>query len=221
MPMMMDDAAGPEEGLDRSRLLGVIFERGAEAASEALSRWLGRRIRLIVSAIETRDVSEAAGLLGPEDALVASCVMPMSGELSGELLLVFDDVSGLALADLLLGRAAGTSNEWGELEQSAALETANIVGCALLNSLAAHWPGAARGAGERPSAMAPGPPRFRHEFAASLLEFAVMDQATAADRVLVVRSRFATESEDLRWWLLLVPDAATMRALSGAGGGLP
>jgi chemotaxis protein CheC len=217
MTMTTDQSTGPEE--ERSRLLGVIFERGAEAASEALSRWLGRRIRLIVSGVETRDVTEAAGLLGPEDALVASCVMPMAGALSGELLLVFDDASGLALADLLLGRSAGTSNEWGDLEQSAALETANIVGCALLNSIAAHWPGAARAGGDGLPALAPGPPRFRHEFAASLLEFAIMDQATAADRVLVVRTRFATESEELRWWLLLVPDAASMQALSGAEGG--
>jgi chemotaxis protein CheC len=211
-----DDGTSPE---DRSRLLAVIFEHGATAASEALSRWLGRPIRLILSGIETRDVTEAAGLIGPEDELVASCVMPIEGTLSGELLLVFDDASGLALADLLLGRVAGTSDAWGELERSAALETANIVGCSLLNSIAAHWPGGARGDEGRSTTLAPGPPRFRHEFAASLLEFAVMDQAAASDRVLVVRTRFATEAEELRWWLLVVPDAASMRSLVGVAGG--
>lgn len=211
----------------RVRLLEAIFERGAEAASEALTRWLGRRIHLVVSDLESRDVTEAAALLGPEDALLAACVMPMSGELSGDLMLVFDDSSGLALADWLLSRQPGRSTEWGELERSAALETANIVGCALLNSLATHWPGTVpRASGDVPM-LTPGPPRFRHEFAASLLEFAVMDQATAVDRVLVVRAHFAAETETgaepLRWWLLFVPDAASLPVLLGSevGGGRP
>jgi chemotaxis protein CheC len=203
----------------RLRLLGAIFERGAEAASEALSRWLGLHVRLVVSAVELCDMAEAAGLLGPEDALLAACAMPLSGALSGELLLVFEDASGLALADLLLGRAEGTSTEWGELERSAALETANVVGCALLNSLAAHWPEAPSGG--REPALTPGPPCFRHEFAASLLQFVVMDQATTADRVLVVRTSFAGGDRELRWWLLFVPDAASMRALGDAEGGTP
>ena len=46
-----------------------------------------------------------------------------------------NDASGLALADLLLGRKVGTSTGWTEYERSAALETANIVGCAYLNAL--------------------------------------------------------------------------------------
>ena len=55
----------------------------------------------------------------------------------------------------MLQRALGTAREWGELEQSAAMETANIVGCAFLNSLAAHLPGSGAGARARR------PPRLR------------------------------------------------------------
>ena len=45
--------------------------------------------------------------------------------------------AGLALADLLLGRPAGSGTAWGEVEESATLETANIVGCAYLGAIAA------------------------------------------------------------------------------------
>lgn len=199
----------PDEQNGDLRALQAIFELGAERASQALSQWLGRHVRLRISAVDEVDLAEVSELLGPGEALVAACTMGLSGALTGCLLLVFEDRSGLALADLVLRRPLGTATTWGELEQSAAMETANIVGCAFLNSLATHLPGAAGGAG----ALVPSPPGFRHEFAASLLEFAVMDQATAADRVLLVRSRFEAESGDLHWSLVYVPGGDSLAAL--------
>jgi chemotaxis protein CheC len=208
---------GPVLSESQRRLLVAIFERGAEHASQALSQWLGLHIRLRISDVELRDVSEVSGLLGPEETLVATCVMGLSGTLTGELLLVFEDQPGLALADLLLGRPLGTSQTWDELEQSAALETTNIVGCALLNSLSAHLPMGSQAAPESAGPLVPSPPRFRHEFAGSLLEFALMDQAVASDQVLLVRAQFATEQDELRWWLLFVPSGESLAALARVG----
>jgi chemotaxis protein CheC len=167
-----------------------------------------------VSEVDQVDLADAADVLGQGDALVASCAMELSGRLTGQLLMIFEDVAGLALADILLRRPLGTSTAWGELEQSAAGETANIVGCAFLNSLAAHLPSAGTPGRETP--LLPSPPAFRHEFAATLLEFALMDQAVEADRVLLVKSRFTSDGADLRWSLLFVPSGATLRALAAA-----
>ncbi len=126
------------------RLLRMIFDRGAEAASLALSKWLGAEVRLTISEVDLVELDRAAELLGPPDALVAACAMGLTGQLTGSILLVFEDRSGLALVDLLLHQPIGTTTSWGDLEQSAAKETTNIVGCAYVNALAAHLPGAAR-----------------------------------------------------------------------------
>ena len=175
----------------------MIFDRGAEAASLALSKWLGQRSawrsatsraragtgrraarparnpgrRLLDGADRPADRLDPAGLRGP---------------------------SGLALVDLLLHQPLGTTATWGELEQSAAKETTNIVGCAYVNALAAHLPGVTpapedpaqlRPAAEEDPAqleteargeLVPTPPTFLHEFAGSLLEFALMEQALGA-----------------------------------------
>src|SRR5262245_49215658 len=106
----------------QKRMLTTVFERGAEDASHALSRWLGRPVRLSVSAVEETDLEAAPELLGPPDTLVASCSLGLTGHLGGQLILVFEDRAGLALADMLLGQPAGTSTGWGELERSAACE---------------------------------------------------------------------------------------------------
>ena len=123
-------------------LLRMIFDRGAESASQALSKWLGQEVHLAISEVELVELARASELLGPEESLVAACTMGLTGRLTGLILLVFEDRSGLALADLLLQQPVGTSTTWDELEQSAAKETTNIVGCAYVNALAAHLPGA-------------------------------------------------------------------------------
>src|SRR5262245_21677865 len=107
----------------QTRMLATIFERGAESAAQALSHWLGRSVRLDVSSVEQVGLEEASELLGPGDELVAACAMEVAGALSGQILLVFEDRAGLALADILLGYDVGTSSAWDELERSAACET--------------------------------------------------------------------------------------------------
>ena len=122
--------------------------------------------------------------------------MGLTGRLTGLILLVFEDRSGLALVDLLLHQPVGTTTDWGELEQSAAKETTNIVGCAYVNALATHLPGVVSpaldqaertkvGGGE----LIPTPPTFVQEFAGSLLQFALMEQALELDQVLLIHSR--------------------------------
>jgi chemotaxis protein CheC len=198
------------------RLLRMIFDRGAEGASLALSKWLGREVRLAVSDVEVTGLERAGELLGPPETLVAACVMGLTGRLTGSILLVFEDRAGLALVDLLLHQPVGTTTAWGELEQSAARETTNIVGCAYVNALAAHLPGGEgpgdSGAGE----LVPTPPSFLHEFAGSLLEFALMDQALERDELLLIRSEFAggPDMPQLNWTLLFVPSRAALEALA-------
>lgn len=201
---------------EQKRLLTAIFERGAEDASLALSKWLGQPARLTVNAVDEVELADAAELLGPAEALVAACAVELTGLMSGRLILVFEDRSGLALADLLLNQAVGTAQIWGELEQSAAMETTNIVACAYLNSLVAHLPLSTAGpaGAERAAGLVPGPPSFRHEFAGSLLEFALMDQAMSLDRLLLVESRFTAEQLALDWSLLFVPSGDTLQALA-------
>jgi chemotaxis protein CheC len=205
-----------EQALDDQarRRLRTIFDRGAEEASAVLSKWLGQPATLTPREVDEVDLAEASELLGPADDLVAACSMELLGRISGQLLLVFEDRSGLALADLLLRQAPGTSRTWGDLEQSAANETANIVGCAYLNSLAAQLPRSDREPADADAAILPSPPSFRHEFAGSLLEFALMEQALTLDRILVVKTRFEAEEKKLDWSLLLVPSGESLEWLA-------
>ena len=189
--------------------LTTIFRHGSDDASSALSRWLGRPARISVEEVEQVPLHEATGVLGDGDHPVCCCAMSLEGRLTGELILAFDDASGLALADLLLERDVGTAKQWGEIEQSAALETANIIGCAYLNALARCFPDPAADSRD----LLPSPPRFIRDFAASLMQSALMNQAMASDLVFLTRTEFHIEATPVDCDLLFVPDAGSCEAL--------
>jgi chemotaxis protein CheC len=228
-----EDAAFHDRGTRRMQpvltqsqrhLLRVIFDRGAESASQALSKWLGHEVQLAVSKIELIELEHAADLLGPPDLLVVACIMGLTGRLTGLILLIFEDRPGLALVDLLQNQPVGTTAAWGELEESAVKETTNIVGCAYLNALAAHLPEVGMGtsghAAKKPTIaeLVPTPPTFVREFAGSLLQFALMDQALELDQILLIHSEFAAgaHAPNLNWTLLFIPSRDSLHALGAS-----
>jgi chemotaxis protein CheC len=189
--------------------LTTLFRHGSDDASLALSRWLGRHSRILIEQVEQVPLSEATEVLGAAESPVCFCAMTLKGRVTGELILAFDDASGLALADLLLGNPFGTSTEWGEVEQSAALETANIIGCAYLNSLARCFPET----GDESKDLVPTPPKFARDFAESLMQFALMNQAMASDLAFLTRTEFRIEDAPVNCNLLFIPDAQCLTTL--------
>lgn len=191
------------------------IRRGAEAASFALSKWLGRPATLGVSRVRFAEIFEATEALGPGDAVVAACAIPLSGPLPGTVLMIFDDRSAMTMIDALIGRPEGTGTEWGEMEQSAAQETSNIVVCAFVNAMAeALQPG---------GLMVPGPPEFRFEFAGSLVEFALMDQVSGNDQIVMVEIHFSVDGITNDWAMVIVPASGGLETLGigDAGGDQP
>jgi chemotaxis protein CheC len=190
--------------------LTALFRVGATGATTALSRWLGRPARMTVERVEQLALHDATEVLGDSELPIAACVMAMQGRITGQLILAFDDASGLSLADLLLGKPAGTSTAWSEVERSAAQETANIVGCAYLNSLSRSLHD-----GTATQEVLPSPPRFTRDYAQSLLQFALMNQAATSDVVFLTETQFHIDGAPVNWNLLFIPDDHGLQALTG------
>ncbi len=196
--------------------LTELFRCGASDASQALSMWLGRHASVCVDQLMQLNLAQATESLGPADATLCACIMGVTGGISGQMLFCFDDESGLSLCDLLLGRDR-VATEWEELEISSAMETANIVGCAYLNSLANAMPSFSSPVpdcqGKASHLWVPTPPQFVRDFAASILQFAVMNQAVEFDTVLIAQTRFQIDDQPVAWSLLFIPDANSLTTI--------
>lgn len=184
------------------------LHQGSAHASEALARWIGKPSVVEIDSLEQMPLAEATEVLGGGQQPVCFCSMEIKGMITGEMILSFDDASGLALVDMLLDQPQGTTTEWTELATSAALETTNILCCAYLNSLSQRLAGA-----RESTELVPAPPRFSREFAQSLMEFALMGQAIAFDQVILAQTRFEIDGNPVNWTLLFVPDAESMSRL--------
>ena len=191
--------------------LAEAFHRGAEDASAALAKWLGRSVTLVVERLEALPVVAASAVLGSGDEPVCGCAMRITGAVNGLLLLAAADDAGLSLAETLLERPAGSSPEWGELERSAVVETANIVGCAYLNAIcAALGP-------EQPDGILPSPPVFLRDYPESVMESVLLEQPLVADTVLLAQTGFRIDGAAFRCGLIFLPDADSLAALRGDG----
>jgi chemotaxis protein CheC len=196
--------------LNASQLVAFTssFHQGSTDASQALATWIGKPSVVEIDSLEQLPLEEATGLLAAGEDPICFCSAEMNGLLRGELILAFDDASGLALADMLLDRPRGTTAQWTEMATSAALETANILYCAYLNSLSRSF-----SAPDEPSELLPSPPRFSRDYAECLLEFALMGQVLASDQVILAQTRFEIEATPVNWTLLFIPDAESMSRL--------
>jgi chemotaxis protein CheC len=188
--------------------LRSAFHQGSADASLTLAKWIGRPSLVEIDSLDQLPLEEATGTLGVGDEPIGFCLAEMQGLLTGELILAFDDASGLALSDMLLEQPVGRTRDWTELAMSAVMETTNILACAYLNSLLSCF----RDSGGLHELL-PSPPVFRRDFAECLLEFALMGQAVAGDWVVLAQTRFEIDREPVNWRLLFVPDAPSMSRL--------
>jgi chemotaxis protein CheC len=188
------------------RRLESAFHAGADEASTAMASWLGVPSLIVVESLDQAPLQAAGNLLGDPEATLCACSMRLSGSMSGQLVFAFEDGCGLSLADLLLDRPPGASAAWGVVEESAALESANIIGCAYLNAFARTL------SAEGPAVheLIPSPPLFQRDFAGSLLQSLIMNQAMETNTVFLARTRFEIRGQPLNWTLLLIPDAASL-----------
>ena len=189
--------------------LELLLHRCSQNASQMLARWIEKPSVVVIDSVEQLDLEDAADLLQADDGPMCFCSSEIDGLLTGELILAFDDASGLALADILLGQPEGTSSQWTEMVLSAAMETTNILACSYLNSIATSF----SGAGDSTQCL-PSPPRFSRDFASSLLECALMGQAIANEKIILAKTRFEIDGTPANWTLLLIPDAPSMTRLA-------
>ena len=116
-------------------IIEKVSQDGAKHASESLSKLIAQDVT--VRALEARavPVEEVHPVTGSPTEKASSVIMGISGEVSGNMLLMYPTKSALNMADLLLKRKLGTILKLDELDTSAIKESANIITGAFLSLL--------------------------------------------------------------------------------------
>jgi chemotaxis protein CheC len=121
--------------LDTLREIGNI---GCAHAATAISSLIKKKIDLTVPDIKIEKICELIKVLDNKNVdgkKVVAIYLELTKDFSGSILFVFSEKSALALSDILLSKANGTTKIITDLEQSALMEVGNIVVSAYANAL--------------------------------------------------------------------------------------
>ncbi len=187
-------------------VLHQLFSSATHDASAAMCRWTNGLITMTLDEVREIPLEDVCAEFEFGDDLLTMVVLSLEGEVGGEMVLCFDEVNGRELAAGLLSRDVETAPEWTELEKSALMETGNILGCAYMNALTRLID----------IELVPTPPYFIQDYGASVLQQALMTQAMTSDQVLICRTCFHREGEELNWSVFFIPTEAMRKRMEDA-----
>ena len=190
-----------ERQLDALREVASI---GAGHAATALSQMTASRIMISVPRLQIARLEEIPGLIGQPDAVVATVLMHVLGDVTGRTLLVLPEQAAQRLSERLLRRARGTVTEFRDLEQSALKETGNILCAAYLNALSDFMG----------LMLLLSVPTLVIDQCGAVLTSAYIEFAQAQDYVFSIETQFTLgEGDPVAGHFLLLPDLPSLQVI--------
>jgi chemotaxis protein CheC len=104
-----------------------LANKGAGAASDAVSKMTNRHITLKVSRVYSFPIEKIGKLVSNAEAIVTTIYLKITGDIAGSILLVFPNDCALSLTDLLNGRKEGTTEHLSDFDKSTLKEVSNII----------------------------------------------------------------------------------------------
>jgi len=181
--------------------LREVANIGAGHAATALSQMTQRRIMVSVPALDIVRLEEVPDLLVKHDEIVAAVLLHILGDLTGRALLIFPRSSAVRLAEILLRREPGNTDEFGELEQSAIKEAGNILCAAYMNALSDFLG----------MMLLPSVPVMVIDLCAAVLTTTCTNFGEERDYVFSIKTEFTmVDSESVEGHFILLPDADSL-----------
>lgn len=116
---------------DALREIGNI---GAQHAATALSKIVGQSVKAKLVEAKIASFTDFPKLLGNREALVSGVYLPVTGDVSGSLLLIFPEESALKIVSMMLKKKEKLT-ELDEMGKSALSEAGNIIAGNCLTAL--------------------------------------------------------------------------------------
>jgi chemotaxis protein CheC len=184
------------------RKLQEINNKAALSASGALSKLIGRQVKMNITMADIRDVGELSPIIAPEE-IVAGVYLPVTGEIAGAALLIFPKESAFNLSDLLVRREPGTTRKLTGLDESALKELGNIVCGSYLTVLSNALQ--VKTIGQVPS--------FSFDMFGAIVSQIITAFAQKSEKALVVEIEIIFEVKALKGYFLLLLELPQFNAI--------
>jgi len=165
--------------------LREVGHMSAQQAATALSKMVGKAINAKLLAASMTSLADLPEMVGDKETLVSGIHLPVTGDLSGSLLMVFPQPSAFTLVDLLLNKKLGTTRELDEMGKSALNEVGNILAGNCLTALS-HKLG---------MYLIEHVPDFAHGMVGALIDNVAVAFGQKAEQALIIQVELCTEAK--------------------------
>jgi chemotaxis protein CheC len=191
--------------------LKEIANIGAGNAVTALSKMLGKPVKMRVPTVEMLEFSQIADFLGGPEQIVVGILVQITGDINGMMMfIVRREHAGVLILALMKGFCEGMGGDaLEEMEMSAMEEIGNILSSSYLGSLS----------GMINKKAVPSIPFLSVDMANAILSVPAIEFGRVADHALFIESVFETQgNDDVSGYFLLIPDSQSLTIILDALG---
>lgn len=121
-----------DEGI---KALEKMATEGAKGASESLSKLINQSVQVKTLHVRATPIERVSEFIAEPEALVTTVTMELSGDVYGQIMLIYPKQSAINIADFLAKRPLGKTLELDELDKSALKESGNIIAGSFLAAI--------------------------------------------------------------------------------------
>ncbi len=202
---MIDEFDLTPAQLDAMREIGNI---GAGNSATALSQIVNKKIDMNVPRVSIIPIEDVPDLVGGPDSIIVAVFLRVYGKAPGSILFLMPKENAFYLADDLMGKPHGTTQELDEMSVSAIKEVGNILSGSYLNAFS-HFTNIS---------MLPSIPSLAMDMAGAILNIVVLQLGQMGDRAMVIETKFLAEDDSINGHFFLVPDPGSLGTLVKAVG---
>ena len=191
--------------LDAMREIGNI---GAGNSATALSQIVNKKIDMNVPRVSVIPIEDVPDLVGGPDAIIVAVFLRVYGKAPSNILFLMPKENAFYLADDLLGKPHGTTQELDEMSVSAIKEVGNILSGSYLNAFS-HFTNIS---------MLPSIPSLAMDMAGAILNIVLVQLGQMGDRAMVIETKFLAEDDSINGHFFLVPDPGSLGTIVKAVG---
>jgi two-component system chemotaxis sensor kinase CheA len=181
----------------------VLANVGITHGAESLSRIINKRVDLAIPEVKLLPIEKIPDILGGRGEPCIGVFMPLTGDMTGTVLLSLPEVSGFELIDGLFGLETGQTKEMSEDGESALKEITNIVGSSVVNAISE----------KTGLAIMPDVPVIKRDFMEAIIDGILGEYNIKNDYALIMDTEFYYQDDRVMGNLLILPDTASLKGL--------
>ena len=194
--------------LDALREVGNI---GAGNAATALSKVVGKRVKMEVPLVKILPLKDVPDWLGGPEKEVLGVYLTMSGAANGHILFVTTIEDALKIMNILLGDLTPSREQvldMDEIARSAMEEIGNILSSSYLSALADFT-------GLRLNHSVPA---LAIDMAGAIVDVILIEISKRGDYALLIETEFVEEENKIKGYFMLIPDTSSLEIILQAIG---